>query len=453
MRRIGGSKIKGHIDEDKGPKFFGVRKGLVPGVYSTWTEAKQQTAGYPGGDCQSFKTYQQAYLYSFPWKSTDAPDTTADPALKWAKEPLARPTSGLQRASQLLAWVDALNTKQQSAKDAVANEILQEHNTTEKIPTRRADLEGELVHLHVWLAVNIGQGGNWAVWFDYNDERNTYGIFTNKIIIPLRVRIAAVIDAVNTVLTWCKKEKRRPDRIYLYIHTESRVTLRIINGWVDNTVANPWNANIREDDKDLWYTLYHQLASSGIRFKCCLERTTTGPMRAAYKMIAERMPKDETTLQYVGWNATKMELIQGTSTSAKVEHVTDSLDEVIDLTEDTPILVSSSSESSESDDVDAELIPLVDVAGMNALLAHVTRNEPEVVKRKLKQKRQLDEEATFLRKTRRVLKRQRGTLDIMMSLDLDTKAPLHMAPVGTSRPSSPSSLSPECVMDVFDEFD
>lgn len=33
-------------------KYFAVRVGKVPGIYDTWGEANQQTAGIPGGECK-----------------------------------------------------------------------------------------------------------------------------------------------------------------------------------------------------------------------------------------------------------------------------------------------------------------------------------------------------------------------------------------------------------------
>ena len=44
-------------------KFYGVRKGFVPGVYATWDECKSQVDGFSGAEYKSFKTEDEARDY------------------------------------------------------------------------------------------------------------------------------------------------------------------------------------------------------------------------------------------------------------------------------------------------------------------------------------------------------------------------------------------------------
>lgn len=44
-------------------KYYGVRKGLVPGVYTTWDECKAQVDGFSGAEYKSFKTENEAKNY------------------------------------------------------------------------------------------------------------------------------------------------------------------------------------------------------------------------------------------------------------------------------------------------------------------------------------------------------------------------------------------------------
>ena len=44
-------------------EFFAVRKGRIPGVYSTWKECEAQTAGYRGAECKKFMFESQAFAY------------------------------------------------------------------------------------------------------------------------------------------------------------------------------------------------------------------------------------------------------------------------------------------------------------------------------------------------------------------------------------------------------
>ena len=45
------------------PKFYAVKKGLAPGIYTTWVECQEQTKGVSGAAFKSFSTQQAAYQY------------------------------------------------------------------------------------------------------------------------------------------------------------------------------------------------------------------------------------------------------------------------------------------------------------------------------------------------------------------------------------------------------
>ncbi len=44
-------------------KLYAVRKGRVPGIYTTWDECKKNTDGYPSAEFKSFKTAEEAAVY------------------------------------------------------------------------------------------------------------------------------------------------------------------------------------------------------------------------------------------------------------------------------------------------------------------------------------------------------------------------------------------------------
>lgn len=46
-----------------GSKVYAVRKGQVPGIYSTWKECQKQITGYNGAEFRSFKTKNEAENY------------------------------------------------------------------------------------------------------------------------------------------------------------------------------------------------------------------------------------------------------------------------------------------------------------------------------------------------------------------------------------------------------
>ena len=46
-----------------GSKYYAVRKGLVPGIYNSWEECKNNVHGFPGAEYKSFKTLEEAKAY------------------------------------------------------------------------------------------------------------------------------------------------------------------------------------------------------------------------------------------------------------------------------------------------------------------------------------------------------------------------------------------------------
>lgn len=62
-------------------KFYTVRNGRVPGVYTSWDACKEQTDGYPGAEFKSFgtKALAEAALLNG-WAETSAPTVSAPKA-------------------------------------------------------------------------------------------------------------------------------------------------------------------------------------------------------------------------------------------------------------------------------------------------------------------------------------------------------------------------------------
>lgn len=57
----------------KAKKYYAVRKGVVPGIYTTWGECQQNINGYPGAEYKSFSTEEEAkaFLNNIPLNSND----------------------------------------------------------------------------------------------------------------------------------------------------------------------------------------------------------------------------------------------------------------------------------------------------------------------------------------------------------------------------------------------
>ena len=57
-------------------KFYAVKKGLVPGIYSSWDECKANVNGYPGAVYKSFGTPEEAEAYLGVSNKTKPTNTT-----------------------------------------------------------------------------------------------------------------------------------------------------------------------------------------------------------------------------------------------------------------------------------------------------------------------------------------------------------------------------------------
>lgn len=44
-------------------KFYAVRVGKIPGIYQTWSQAEERVKGFPGAECKSFSTEEEAIRY------------------------------------------------------------------------------------------------------------------------------------------------------------------------------------------------------------------------------------------------------------------------------------------------------------------------------------------------------------------------------------------------------
>lgn len=53
-----------------GKKYYAVKKGVVPGIYTQWEQCKSMVNGYPGAEYKSFTTIEEADEYMNPAKKT-----------------------------------------------------------------------------------------------------------------------------------------------------------------------------------------------------------------------------------------------------------------------------------------------------------------------------------------------------------------------------------------------
>jgi len=83
--------------KSKGPKFYAVRKGRVPGVYRTWNDCQAQTKGFSGAVFKSFGTMVEAQSFAGPSVSSQG----NTPPVITAQRPAApQPLTSSSRSSK-----------------------------------------------------------------------------------------------------------------------------------------------------------------------------------------------------------------------------------------------------------------------------------------------------------------------------------------------------------------
>lgn len=66
-------------------KYYGVKQGHQPGVYTSWVECESQVKGYKGAQYKSFKSEEDAKMYVFGAEQTNANGFSAEDKenIKW----------------------------------------------------------------------------------------------------------------------------------------------------------------------------------------------------------------------------------------------------------------------------------------------------------------------------------------------------------------------------------
>ncbi len=213
-------------------KFYAIRKGRQPGVYSTWPEAERQVKGYGGAIFKGFATREEAEK----WLTGDeTASSSGKPVRRQRKQPVVQQP----KESEIFIYTDggAIN--------------------------------------------NPGPGGYGVVILDGNEKRELSGGFrrtTNN-----RMELTAAIVALQEVLPTDKKIVLFSDSSYL--------VNGVMKKWVNSWQKNGW---VKADKSpvlnvDLWKKILHLCKGRGIVFKWvkghagnpCNERCDTLAVQAA----------------------------------------------------------------------------------------------------------------------------------------------------------------------------
>lgn len=285
--------------------YWGVARGKVAGVYTSWTEAKEQVSQYPRASWKKFRTFEEADAFVNPWKyKVAAPGTEQEER---------------SAGNDTIMWVEEVQKREKERRrrgvaiPEPVNKELTEQEKADMLPNNHDDPVHHM--LHVWMATEYSRRGSWALYFGKDHSLNSFQWFPSRTLMPHRVRLAATSHALSKALQWCRQNDYETQHSCLYLHTEDRYTFKLVNGWVTKSIRAPWYANLRPMDVELYYTVYEQLKGTRIRVVCCKEPSVSVEgMREAYLMLAEHVPRNFSGapgMELLGWNTKKRQLLNG----------------------------------------------------------------------------------------------------------------------------------------------
>ncbi|KAI1093796.1 RnaseH-domain-containing protein [Rostrohypoxylon terebratum] len=249
------SSKKRKIDADA-QKYYAVRAGVRPGVYLTWAECQEQTAGFRGASStladKSFLSREDAEAYVAGKKtSVTTPGEERFYAVAIGREPGVY-TDWDTASLAIKGWKGPKYKRFSTREDAIeyirthGNEAAQEALSKEGIepPSKRKKqsgkelpvVEDEKDVVRVYTdGSSIGNGRSGAVagvgvFFGPNDERNISERLKGDIQTNQRAELTAILRALESVPV---SEKMR-------IFSDSKYSISCVTEWYVNWQKNGW---------------------------------------------------------------------------------------------------------------------------------------------------------------------------------------------------------------------
>ncbi|KAJ3049875.1 hypothetical protein HK097_009139 [Rhizophlyctis rosea] len=249
-------------------KFYAVRMGRVPGIYSTWDECKAQTDHFPGAIFKSFPGKDAALAFlssSGPTpKARPSPkkQTTRSPSPNRKKQKLSpsppESTSSSRKRSRsppsdddaygddlAIAYIEAEAKSNTPSSTSAQTTVI--HKPAPTIST------STLPKLDVYTdgsCIGNGQMGARAgigVWYGPNDDRNIFERLPGNNQTNNRAEVLAAIRAIESA----------PPNRFLTIHSDSKYMRDGITKWLPGWKRKNWKTATGKDvlNQDLWRKL------------------------------------------------------------------------------------------------------------------------------------------------------------------------------------------------------
>ncbi|KAH8593260.1 ribonuclease H-like domain-containing protein [Bisporella sp. PMI_857] len=197
MDFVAGRVVKGPSAKPKEPRFYGVAVGRVPGVYEEWAEAEQQVVGVQGPKYKKFPTRAEAEAF--------VADNRKD-GVRQSGPPSKRAKTGAESATKANKFVAGKETKVYTDGSALGNG-------------------------------RVGAVAGVGVYFGPNDQRNVSEPLQGIPQTNQRAELTAVLRALEIV--------SRTENIRIF--TDSNYSISCSSLWYKNWQKNGWRNSKGED--------------------------------------------------------------------------------------------------------------------------------------------------------------------------------------------------------------
>lgn len=238
-------------------KFYAVRAGKTPGVYMTWPECQEQTAGFKGASYKSFPSREDAEAFvagkNPPSMATDGTKQEKFYAIAIGKEPGIY-TDWDTASVAIKGWKGPKYKKfdtraeaveyirahgDEAGQKSIAGEVLEpvSKKAKSKSGTDELEIEDDPSILHIYtdgsslLNGRAGAAAGVGVWFGEGDPRNVSERLTGEPQTNQRAELTAVLRALQKVSV------DQDIRIF----SDSKYSISCVTEWYVNWKKNGWN--------------------------------------------------------------------------------------------------------------------------------------------------------------------------------------------------------------------
>ena len=245
--------------------YYAVRKGKVPGIYTSWEDCQETTSGFKGALFKKFNNVKEAGLFlcnpivedknknkELNYKKEDnqsiniSLDELLDKKIKTnIKQCLKKKFSNINNII-----VNTVNHRIKDEIKDISNNVQQDIKNINKIVRAKVDKESIDVYTDGSCSNNGKKGAKAGigVWFGKNDKRNV-----SKRIIGKQTNNAAELSAILEVYSILKDDIEKGKLINIY--TDSRYCIDCLTHYGYKQEMTNWNKNI--PNKELVKKIYY----------------------------------------------------------------------------------------------------------------------------------------------------------------------------------------------------